>query len=52
MMDGGGSPRTLETVLLQVFGWWSLVASCRNLREFTHVAYRKRHPPLPMIRQR
>ena len=39
VLDNGGSPRTLETVLLQVVGWWSLVASCRNLRQFTRDAY-------------
>jgi len=39
MLDNGGSSRTLETVLLQVVGWWSLVASCRNLRHFVSVIY-------------
>ena len=41
MLDNGGSPRTLETVLLQVVGWWSLVASCGNLRQFVRTIYRE-----------
>lgn len=41
IVDNDGSPRTLETVLLQVVGWWSLMASCRNLRQFAHAIYRE-----------
>jgi hypothetical protein len=41
MLDNGGSSRTVEAVLLQVVGWWSLAASCRNLRQFIRDVYRQ-----------